>query len=311
MSNITTVTHTASGSSCKVHSLGATVLSFISCDGREQLFVSENAVLDGSKAIRGGIPICFPIFGPPSISESTMPQHGFARLNHWTLVRAFDDSKSAGAVYELPLKDAIAGRGENNPWSVSSATLDGTDCTLTYEIRLEGFQLTSTLTVKNTGTAAFNFQMLLHTYYRVDQHAANDAKKTYVKGLGGYSIIDKVGDDSGAAQSFDDPVVILGEVDRVFVHPEDHPVVHVDVAVALTSEQTLRMEATGQVAEIVSPVSCVVWNPGAVKAAAMSDFGNEEYHDMICVEPGLLGHQPILNPSGEAILSQTIIVPHK
>lgn len=73
--DITTITHTASGASAKIHAVGATVVSFRSSPcGREHLFVSRQAKLDGSKAIRGGIPICFPIFGPPS-GESTMPQH--------------------------------------------------------------------------------------------------------------------------------------------------------------------------------------------------------------------------------------------
>lgn len=72
--DITTITHTASGASAKIHALGATVISFKSANGRENLFVSKKAVYDGSKAIRGGIPICFPIFGPPT-GESTMPQH--------------------------------------------------------------------------------------------------------------------------------------------------------------------------------------------------------------------------------------------
>ena len=71
--DLTTITHTASGASAKIHAFGATVISFVT-SGREHLFVSQKAVYDGSKAIRGGVPICFPIFGPPK-GESTMPQH--------------------------------------------------------------------------------------------------------------------------------------------------------------------------------------------------------------------------------------------
>ena len=282
--NITTVTHTASGASCQIHAHGATILSFATGDGKEHLFVSKQAKLDGSKAIRGGIPICFPIFGPPQHRNSSMPQHGFGRVNAWTLQSTRDEADAAGAVYTLELGNVTAGRG-NDSWSPSHSAVDGTDCRLTYEIRVEAQQLTCTLVVDNTGQSSFDFQALLHTYFAVE-----DTSKCSVHGLGGYAITDKVSGDSGHLQSYDDDVVIQGETDRVYIHPDDHPVVHVDLK---TPTGKIRIEAAGQVDEAVAPVSCVVWNPGPEKAAAMSDFGNDEYHKMICVEPGLIGHQAV------------------
>lgn len=49
------------GESATVNLHGATVTSWNSADGAERLFLSEKAVFDGSKPIRGGIPICFPV----------------------------------------------------------------------------------------------------------------------------------------------------------------------------------------------------------------------------------------------------------
>lgn len=49
-----------SGQSVTVHLYGATVTSW-KTNGKEQLFVSEKAHLDGSKPIRGGIPLVFPV----------------------------------------------------------------------------------------------------------------------------------------------------------------------------------------------------------------------------------------------------------
>jgi len=49
------------GESVTVHLFGATVTSWKLANGREQLFVSEKARLDGSKPIRGGIPVVFPV----------------------------------------------------------------------------------------------------------------------------------------------------------------------------------------------------------------------------------------------------------
>jgi glucose-6-phosphate 1-epimerase len=309
----TTVRHSRSGASCQIHSLGATLTSFKTSAGVEQLFISRDAVLDGTKAIRGGIPICFPIFGPPdpdASPKSTMPQHGFARLNHWTLVSSYDDEPAAGAVFSLKLQDVTAGRGENNPWSVHETSVDGKDCLLTYEVRFEAAKLTTTLTVRNTGPTPFNFNMLLHTYYLVSEHAASIPTKTFVKGLGGYSIADNVSPSrNGQVQSLDIPVVIDGETDCVYIHPQNLPTAQLDIGVGKASGDTVHLDASGMVESQLSPVSCVVWNPGSEKAAALADFGNDQYQDMICVEPGLIGDPILLNPSSEARITQTMTFP--
>jgi len=67
----------AKASICKY---GATVTSW-SVKGEELIFVSPKAVMDGTKAIRGGVPICWPSFGP----WSEGPQHGFARSSLWSV----------------------------------------------------------------------------------------------------------------------------------------------------------------------------------------------------------------------------------
>ena len=108
--------------------------------------------------------------------------------------------------------------------------------------------MTNTLLMDNTGTSSFNFQALLHTYLAVDN--AQDKTQTYVEGLGGYTIQDKVSGSSDHIQSYDDPVVIDGETDRVYLHPDEHPVVHAKVHVG--SAGKVRLEAAGQVDGAVS-----------------------------------------------------------
>ena len=64
------------GASAVVSRLGGQVLSWITPDGREHLFLSERAILDGSAPIRGGIPVCFPQFGALDVEfcvENTGP----------------------------------------------------------------------------------------------------------------------------------------------------------------------------------------------------------------------------------------------
>merc|ERR1712110_424590 len=75
-----------SESSAQIYTYGATVTSWCH-KGAEKLFLSTKAKLDGSKAIRGGIPVVFPNFGPWKLG----PQHGFARISNWSIVDRGDD----------------------------------------------------------------------------------------------------------------------------------------------------------------------------------------------------------------------------
>ncbi len=67
--------HTADGASATISLYGAHLLSWQTADGRERLFLSERAVLDGSSAIRGGVPLIFPQFA----ARGNGQRHGFAR----------------------------------------------------------------------------------------------------------------------------------------------------------------------------------------------------------------------------------------
>ena len=69
---------TSDNCSCSIHLHGATIISWIS-NNIERLYLSEAAIFNNVKAIRGGIPVVFPQFGQPP--QSSMPQHGFARTS--------------------------------------------------------------------------------------------------------------------------------------------------------------------------------------------------------------------------------------
>jgi glucose-6-phosphate 1-epimerase len=327
---ITELRHPLTGATCTIHEHGATVLSYVNAKGRDLLFVSNKAVLDGSKAIRGGIPLVFPIFGPPpnkagsnegTEKQSTMPQHGFARNNKWTLVGrpTIDVSVgTVGATFRLDLKDVSNGRGTDNPWATDA--LYDVRLELTVEIHENG-ALTTELAVHNTGRAAFEFQALFHTYYRVSGGAALDPKLTYVHGLGGYSALDQLTLQT-KVMGADESVTIGSEVDRIHTPPSDSTsAANVTIGVGGDADGTdvveMKCEATirtagrhGDSAATTStsvPVSVVVWNPHVDKAAAMGDFGNDEYVDMICVEPGILQRRVFLEPGQVATLRQSML----
>jgi glucose-6-phosphate 1-epimerase len=66
---------------------------------KERLFLSSKAILDGTKAIRGGIPIVFPCFGAPQHPEHLkLAQHGFARTSLWTFRKILLDNEAGVSV---------------------------------------------------------------------------------------------------------------------------------------------------------------------------------------------------------------------
>lgn len=279
MSFTRTLTHTASGASCQIHDFGACLLSYKTGgpDARECIFQSRDAKLDGSKAVRGGIPLVFPQFGQP---DKSMPQHGFLRTNFWKAddSSVYDTSDGAGITYKLQLKDVQNSRG--GVWGEDTEY----DCSFKYNIKIDSKTVTTSLEITNTGDKKFQFQTLLHTYYRVDGNEALDGSSCYVKGLKGYMVADKVSEEEYTCGS--DPIVIEGLTDRIYTPVAGKDIV--DVTVGVGNGKLLKLTASGKCGDNNVPVSCVVWNPNKEKAAGMSDFGDDQYHDMICVEPGIL-----------------------
>src|SRR3954464_3373815 len=87
-------------STCTIALHGAQVLAFAPRDDRDWLWVSQKATFAVGKALRGGIPVCFPWFGPflstlPARDGAGLPAHGFARTRVWRLSRvdALDDAR--------------------------------------------------------------------------------------------------------------------------------------------------------------------------------------------------------------------------
>lgn len=149
-----TISH-SSGATALVYCHGATVADYTSASGQKVLFVSAESAFDGVKPIRGGIPLVFPKFGDGwhgTSSPSALPSHGFARRSRWSLAVTPDGRIG----FELDQAALDAEYRASWPYDFKLR--------LAIELRAEGFA--TTLTVHNSGTAPFDFQALLHTYYR-------------------------------------------------------------------------------------------------------------------------------------------------
>merc|ERR1711869_154054 len=94
----TVVLKHSSGASAEIYLFGATLTSYKTADGKEQIFVSPGALFDGKKAIRGGVPVVFQQFGQP---DPAMAQHGFARSSFWKVASISDLDGKVSATFAL------------------------------------------------------------------------------------------------------------------------------------------------------------------------------------------------------------------
>lgn len=228
--------------------LGGQVLSFVPrADGRERLFLSPAARLDGSKSIRGGVPVCWPWFG--AHREAGYPAHGFVRTRPWRLMEASEEKSHTRLVLA--------------PTDTSGEGFAGS-ADLVLEV-LVGKQLTLNLQTRNTGKAAFNLSAALHTYF-----AVQDVQQCQLDGLAGtYS--DKT--RAWALLETPKPYRFSEETDRIHLHAA--PELSIVEPDAVT-----RIASSGH-------DSIVVWNPWTENSRQLPDMGDAVYRRMLCVETAL------------------------
>ena len=256
---------------------GAHVLSWIS-QGRERLFLSPNNLWDGTSAIRGGVPVCFPQFNQRGI----LPKHGFARNMAWKIDETAQTGKGLGDG-DVDQKSAQNAAHIDFTLSTNADTLAIWPQAFVAQLRvaLSPGELTITLTVNNTeaGSKAdsdLHFTGALHTYLAVD-----DIDLTELRGLGGRPEWDSVVDVHGLA---DEALYFDGEFDRVYD----------------ASAKPLHVQdgsATLQIEQSPSWANSVVWNPGESKCAALADMPAQGFARMLCVEAAQV-FEPISIPAG-------------
>ncbi len=255
----------------EVYLQGAQVTAWTPAGSDPVIWVSGAARFAVGEAIRGGIPICFPWFGAGREPGLAPPAHGFARLVGWRLIDATDD---AGAVtLTLRLTDAdVAGLPAAAAWPHPF--------TATYRVTF-GRELAVALTVENTGDAGVSFEEALHTYL-----AVSDVRATAVVGLNGAPYLDKTAGATPERMTQRGDVTFGGETDRVY---------------GSVGSVVVRDDAAGRSVGVTKEGSAntVVWNPWVEKAAAMADFGDDEWPMMVCVETANVLDDAVVLAPGE------------
>lgn len=218
------------------------------------VWVSEAARFAPGKSIRGGVPVCWPWFGPHA-TEGAFPAHGFARTVPWQVTAAETLDGGATRVKLVLLQN------------------EQTRIHFPHACRLElvltvGAALDASLVTTNLDTETLSIGEALHTYFQI-----GDIGQARVLGLDGCTYVDKV--DGGARKRQDGPVAFAGETDRVYVDTEARCVIEDPVL-----GRRIVIDKSGS-------RSTVVWTPWQEKAEKMGDLGpNEGWRRMVCVESG-------------------------
>lgn len=232
----------------KIALQGAHLFHYKVKDRPPLLWVSEKAYFEEGKAIRGGVPVCFPWFGK-NRENTALPQHGFARTALWKVILE-EEIDACQSHIRLQLKP-------------NADTLELWPCLfdLTLDVTV-GEVLSIALSVTNTDSKAFEITAALHTYFSV-----SDINTVRITGLDASRYYNAL-DDSCYEQNGD--ILIEGEVDRVYDHPSD-PITLVD------GESRVQLKQEGS-------HSLVIWNPWSEKSAQMADMTLEGYRSMVCLE---------------------------
>ena len=252
---------------------GGHVTRFKPLSGEDVLFLSDRAVFADGQAIRGGIPICFPWFGNNRPTPDA-PKHGFARTRLWQLVEARRDGEEAVVV--LRLEDDAETRKQ---WPHRFR--------FDYAVRIGG-ELSVEATVTNLGDDGCAYELALHTYFNVA-----DVRRVKLTGFAGGEYVDAI-DGNQLKQQHSEPA-IDGEVDRIYQ-------AHTNAVTVDDGRRQLIVRKRGG-------NSTVLWNPHVAKAAAMSDMGDDEWRQFLCVESAAIGlHRVDLAGGGSHVTSLELSV---
>lgn len=239
---------------------GATVYSW-KLKSEEQLWLSTAAKLDGSKPVRGGIPLVFPVFGKNSTDEhlSKLPQHGLARNSTWEFL---GQTKENPPTVQFGLKPEIANPELTKLWPM--------DYLLILTVELGSDYLKTAIEVENTSSSKeLKFNWLFHTYFRIE-----DIEGTMVSNLAGMKLYDQLLKESYVDKH---PVVTFNqETDVIYQNVSAERAIQiVDKGVQIHTLKRYNLPDT------------VVWNPWIEKSQGMADFEPKTgYQQMICIEPG-------------------------
>ncbi|WP_318480466.1 D-hexose-6-phosphate mutarotase [Photobacterium leiognathi] len=247
---------------------GGHLIWFKPASEKDIIWLSENAEFDTQKAIRGGIPVCWPWFG-----KAGTPSHGFARTSQWTLQEHRENEN--GVIVSLQLEDNEETRAL---WPYKFNNV------LTFEI---GTELKVSLTSTNTDSQPWSYGGALHTYFDIA-----DINNIEITGMGS-SYLDST--QQGKACEGGDVLTFTSETDRVYTQPEATITIN-----DKNNERNILVINEGHNA-------AVIWNPWQELSISMGDMADNSFETMVCVESTIHQPSIELAPGQSHTLATTVV----
>ena len=263
---------TTKSSTAEIYPHGAHLTHFQKNGAPPLIFLSTKSFFAPGQPIRGGVPICWPWFGP----RGTDVGHGFARLAAWELIKTAVTADGQVSVhFALP---AVSGREE---WESLRAEFIVTAAdTLAMEL---------TTTNESCGTA-LEIENCLHTYFHV-----GDIGAVTLTGLETAPFDDFAFGANGARRPGSlAPLRITQETNRVY--PDNMSTVEI------RDEELKRAICV----EKFNSKCTVVWNPWTTQKMP-EDWGQNEHLQMVCVESGNVKQNKILLAPGKTTALKAIL----
>ncbi|MDP2335053.1 MAG: D-hexose-6-phosphate mutarotase [Bacteroidota bacterium] len=246
---------------------GAHVTSFRPQNAMDILWMSPESSFEVGKPIRGGIPVCFPWFGPHK-TDPEKPQHGFGRLMYWDMAGT---ATLPGGESQIRLQ--LCSSEETKAYWPHDFCAE-----MTFVV---GRTLQVSLKVTNTSAKPFEYTCALHSYYNL---SAID--NITIEGLQGTTYYNQLTGENGIQE--EETLQIQEPMTRHYLDTEA-PVVIADSVF----RRRIKAEKTG------SKVT-TIWNPGEETCAKIGDLPDDAYHAFVCVEATNAFGFPIKLAPGES-----------
>ena len=225
---------------------GGHIFHYARCDEEPLLWLSDESEFSYAKAIRGGVPICWPSFG---MNNPKLPQHGFARTSIFSFVSSTEMDEGTTEVVLSLIDNEISRALWNNKFELL------VKITISKELSIE-------LTTVNKDKKSFTITQALHSYFKI-----SDIANIAIEGLEAKPYLDAL---TGIIHHQEGSITFDKEIDRVYQEVDEN----------------IRLKDTKRTIELAhsGSLSSVIWNPWIEKSKRMSAMSEEAYKEFVCIE---------------------------